>query len=190
MTMLALVVGLVVGLLPGAVSPAEAKPDPRWHFYTRDRTRYVSPWFAGARRIMVPYGCTRAPYYDPDPRCAHHRGFHHGIDVAMPCGTPLYAGRRGRVLSPTAPGRPGPAYGVHPFRIRSLVGGHVRDILIGHARRVYVHPGERVRRGQLIARASGSGAPDGCHLHFEVRLPGRGYTGAIDPSAYLMLTPA
>src|SRR6478736_1821364 len=95
---LAAVLALVVGVLPGAFSPADAKPDPRWHFYTRDRTRYTSPWYAGARRIMVPYGCTRAPYYDPDPRCRHQHGFHHGIDIAMPCGTPLYAGRRGSVL--------------------------------------------------------------------------------------------
>jgi murein DD-endopeptidase MepM/ murein hydrolase activator NlpD len=179
------VLAVVIGMAPGAVSPAQAKPDPRWHFYTHDKTRYTSPWFAGGHRVMVPYGCTRAPYYDPDPRCSHHRGFHHGIDVAMACGTPIYAGRRGRVLSASAPGTPGPAYGVHPFRIRS--GG--RDILIGHARRVYVDPGDRVRRGQLIARASDSGAPDGCHLHFEVRRKGAGYTGAIDPSAYLMLNP-
>jgi murein DD-endopeptidase MepM/ murein hydrolase activator NlpD len=182
-TVLALVVGLVVGLTSAA--PAGAKPDPRWRFYTHDTTRYTSPWFAGARRIMVPYGCTRAPYYDPDPRCAHRRGFHHGIDVAMPCGTPIYAGHRGRVLSPSAPGRPGPAYGVHPFRIRS--GPH--DILIGHARRVYVRPGQLVHRGQLIARASDSGAPDGCHLHFEVRPNGGGYTTAIAPRRYLKLTP-
>lgn len=175
---------LVVGLLPGGLAPAHAGPDPRWRFYTRDTTRYTSPWFAGARRVMVPFGCTRAPYYDPDPRCSRGRGFHHGIDVAMPCGTPLYAGRRGRVLSASAPGRPGPAYGVHPLRIRS----HGHDVLIGHARRVYVTPGQRVRRGQLIARASDSAAPDGCHLHFEVRRPGHGYTGAVDPHADLALT--
>lgn len=177
-------VGRTVGLVPAAVSPAAARPDPRWHFYTRDTTRYSSPWFAGARRIMVPYGCTRAPYYDPDPHCRRHRGFHHGIDIAMPCGTPIYAGHRGRVLSPSAPGTPGPAYGVHPFRIRS--GRH--DILIGHARRVYVKPGQWVRRGQLIARASDSGAPDGCHLHFEVRPKGRGYSAAVAPRSYLKLT--
>jgi murein DD-endopeptidase MepM/ murein hydrolase activator NlpD len=185
MPMAVVLTALVVGVLPGAGSPASARPDPRWHFYTRDTTRYTSPWFAGARRVMVPYGCTRAPYYDSDPRCPHAHGFHHGIDVAMPCGTPLYAGHRGRVLSPSAPGRPGPAYGVHPFRLR--LRGH--DVLIGHARRVYVKPGQRVRRGQLIARASDSGAPDGCHLHFEVRKPGRGYTGAVDPRPYLALTP-
>lgn len=179
-----LVLALLLGVMPGAASAAHAG-DPRWRFYSSDRTRYVSPWFAGGHRVMVPYGCTDAPYYAPDPRCAGRRGFHHGIDVAMACGTPIYAGRRGRVLDPSAPGRPGPAYGAHPLRLRS--GG--RDVVIGHARRVLVQPGERVRRGQLIARASDSGAPDGCHLHFEVRRPGTGYGGAVDPSAYLRLGP-
>jgi murein DD-endopeptidase MepM/ murein hydrolase activator NlpD len=175
---------VAVALLPGLGTPAGAG-DARWRFYTADRTRYVSPWFAGGHRIMIPYGCTRAPYYSPDPRCAGRRGFHHGVDVAMACGTELYAGRRGRVLGAAAPGRPGPAYGVHPLRIRSAG----RDILIGHARRVFVEPGQRLRRGQRIALASDSGAPDGCHLHFEVRRRGAGYTGAVDPSAYLRLTP-
>ena len=73
----------------GLTSSAHA--DPRWVFYTKDRHHYTSPWFAGAHRIMVPYGCTRAPYYSPDPRCAHRHGFHHGLDIAMPCGTPLFA---------------------------------------------------------------------------------------------------
>lgn len=190
-----LLVGLLAGLLTGLVtapSPAAAEPDPRWRFYTADQTRYTSPWYAGARRIMIPYGCTRAPYYEPDPRCRRNRGFHHGIDVALPCGTPLYAGRRGVVLSPSSPGRPGSAYGSKAFRIRSSVSGRTVgrtiDIVIGHARRVYVRPGDRVERGQLIARASDAGAPDGCHLHFEVRRKGTGYTGAVNPARYLRLS--
>src|SRR5947208_739978 len=77
--------------------PAGAR-DPRWHFYTDDKHHYTSPWCAGAHRIMVPFGCTEAPYYAHDPRCPGREGFHHGIDIAMPCGTKLYAGRRARVV--------------------------------------------------------------------------------------------
>ena len=44
-------------------------PDPRWVFYTDDKTWYSSPWFGGKHRIMIPFGCTEAPYYSPDPRC-------------------------------------------------------------------------------------------------------------------------
>ncbi len=75
-------------------------------FYTDDKTWYTSPWFGGKHRIMIPFGCTEAPYYSPDPRCTddgHARGFHHGIDIAMACGTKLFAARRATV------GRPGVA---------------------------------------------------------------------------------
>ena len=173
----------VLAAVLGLGTPAQAR-DPRWHFYTNDKHHYTSPWYAGAHRIMVPFGCTVAPYYDPDPRCPNREGFHHGIDVAMPCGTPLFSDVSGVVLDPSAPGAPGPAYGVHPFRIHA---GDV-DILVGHTRTVLVRPGDRVRAGQRIALSSDSGAPDGCHLHFEVRRHGHGLLGAVDPAPYLKLS--
>ena len=147
-----LLTAALVGLLPAA-----AGADPRWVFYSKDTTRYTSPWFAGAHRIMIPFGCTRAPYYSPDPRCAERRGFHHGIDIAMRCGTGLFSPYRG--------------------------------LVIGHTRRVFVHEGERVRPGTMIARASDDGAPDGCHLHFERRAVGGGLDTARKPRRLLALTP-
>ncbi|MBO0811495.1 MAG: M23 family metallopeptidase [Microlunatus sp.] len=153
-------------------------PDPRNRFYTDDKTWYASPWYAGRHQIMVEYGCTPAPYYAPDPRCRSGQGFHHGIDIAMPCGTEITAGVDGRVIDPRSPGTPGAAYGRTAFRIRTAAG---QDILIGHARRVFVRPGDRVRRGERIALAGARGAPDGCHLHLEVRPAGGGYTDAVNP---------
>ena len=154
-------------------------------FWTSDASFYTSPWYAGRHRRMVPFGCTRAPYYPPDPRCADGRGFHHGLDMAMPCGTVLYARFRTRVVDPAAPGALGPSYGAAAFRLRSARFG--TDFVIGHVRRVFVRPGQVVRRGQRIARASDAGAPDGCHLHFEVRPAGDGYRSAIGPRGYLGL---
>ena len=132
---------------------------------------------------MIGYGCNTAPWYSHDTRCPGRQGFHHGIDVAMPCGTPLFSAVRGVVLDPSAPGAPGSAYGEHPFRIRS--GDH--DILIGHTVHVFVHPGQRVRPGQRIALAGDSAAPDGCHLHFEVRGVNGGLSTATDPAGLLDL---
>ena len=81
---------------PTSAAPTTTTPtypedpaDPRWRFFTADRTRYTSAWFAGAHRVMIGFGCTTAPYYAHDPRCPGKQGFHHGIDVVMPCGTPL-----------------------------------------------------------------------------------------------------
>jgi murein DD-endopeptidase MepM/ murein hydrolase activator NlpD len=163
-------------------SPSD-RPDPRWRFYTDDHAWHTSPWFRGAHRVMIGFGCNASPWYSHDPRCPGREGFHHGIDVAMPCGTPLLSGVDGVVLAPSAPGAPGSAYGVHPFRIRT--GDH--DVLIGHTVEVYVRPGQRVHKGQRIALAGDSGAPDGCHLHFEVRRAGGGLSTATDPAALLAL---
>jgi murein DD-endopeptidase MepM/ murein hydrolase activator NlpD len=154
-------------------------------FWVEDRHRYTSPWYAGARRKMIGFGCTRAPYYAPAPRCSDRRGFHHGLDVAMPCGTKLFAGFRGRVVRPHSAGALGPAYGAKAFRVRNPARGV--DVVIGHVKRVYVEPGERVRRGQLVARANKLGAPDGCHLHFETRPVRGGYASAVRPHPYLDL---
>lgn len=182
---------LSTGLLLTSPAPHAAAPeavavsaDTR-RFWVKDKHRYTSPWYDGARRKMIGFGCTRAPYYSPDPRCEDRRGFHHGLDIAMPCGTRLYAGIRGRVVHPSASGSLGAAYGPRGFRIRNHRAGV--DMVIGHVRRVYVEPGQRVRKGQLIARASDAGAPDGCHLHFEVRPAGDGYRSAIRPHGYLRL---
>lgn len=154
--------------------------DPRWQFFTDDRKRYASPWFEGRHRVMIPFGCTAAPWYRPDPACGG-RGSHHGIDVATPCGTPLYAGRAARVIEPRGLGR---AYGVKPVLLR--IDG--QDVLLAHAHRVFVEPGDRLRRGQRIALASDSASPDGCHLHFEVRPAGGTYLDAVDPAPLLALS--
>ena len=165
-------------------SPAAALGETQ-RFWVKDTHRYSSPWYAGERRKMIGFGCTPAPYYRPDPRCRGDRGFHHGIDIAMPCGTRLFSGLRGRVVRPDAPGALGTAYGARAFRIRN----HRLDVdvVIGHVRKVYVGPGDVVRRGQLVARASDAGAPDGCHLHFEVRPKGAGHASAIAPHEVLRL---
>lgn len=182
------VVLLVTLLTPSAsaqpVATQMAVDEPR-RFWVHDSHHYTSPWYAGAHRKMINYGCTRAPYYGPDPRCSEERGFHHGLDIAMPCGTRLFAGFRGWVASETGPGALGSAYGRNAFRLRNWERGV--DIVIGHVRRVYVAPGDRVRRGQLIARANRLGAPDGCHLHFEVRPIKGSYSSASRPHPHLML---
>jgi murein DD-endopeptidase MepM/ murein hydrolase activator NlpD len=161
-----------------------ASADDRWVFYSKDRHHYTSPWFAGAHRIMIPFGCTAAPYYSPDPRCRDDHGFHHGIDIAMPCGTRLFAAVPFRVMSNDSLGS---AYGVSPLLLRNRIKGW--DLVIGHTRKVYVREGQRVKRGTVFARANDSGAPDGCHLHFERRAAGGGLSTAVKPRELLDLTP-
>ena len=155
-------------------------------FYTDDKTWYTSPWYGGKHRIMIPFGCTEAPYYSPDPRCsdAGHDG---GASTTAStsrwrCGTKLFAGRRATVVDPAPLG---PAYGTSPLLLHTAAW----DLVIGHTRKRFVAPGDTVRRGQLIALASDNGAPDGCHLHFEKRAPGGGLDTATYPKGLLDLIP-
>jgi murein DD-endopeptidase MepM/ murein hydrolase activator NlpD len=169
--------------LPPAAAGGERprSPDPDTVF-TRDRSYYSSPWYDGAWQEMIPFGCTRAPYYSRDPSCPRSKpGRHHGIDMYMPCGTRIRSAVPGRVVR--SPGL-GPAYGKYAFVIRS----RGFDYVIGHAWRLLVEPGERVRRGQVVARSGKRAAPDGCHLHFEKRPAGAGYTSAVDPERSLRRT--
>lgn len=129
---------------------------------------------------MIGFGCTPAPYYTRDARCPGREGFHHGIDVDMPMRTPVYAGLSGVVVS-TA--QDGPAYGRQPVKLR--VGGF--DFLLGHLSRSFVHVGERVAAGRLLGLSGRSGAPDGPHLHFEVRPARASYLRAVDPRHWLDL---
>jgi murein DD-endopeptidase MepM/ murein hydrolase activator NlpD len=174
------VLALLLLLAVLAPESAVAKPDPRWVFYTDDKTWYSSQWFGGKHRIMIPFGCTEAPYYSPDPRCEEEHGFHHGIDVAMACGTQLYSARRATVVDPASLG---PAYGTTPLLLRT----DNWDLVIGHVRKRYVEPGDVVPRGRLIALASDNGAPDGCHLHFEKRAPSGRLESATYPKGLLDL---
>jgi murein DD-endopeptidase MepM/ murein hydrolase activator NlpD len=166
------------------VQRGSARQDGR-RFWVKDRHRYRSPWYAGAHRRMINFGCTAAPYYAPDPRCGRGRGFHHGLDIAMPCGTRLFSALRARVVQPGSAGALGSAYGRNAFRLRNPRFGV--DIVLGHTRKVYVRPGDRVGRGELIARASDMGAPDGCHLHFEVRPRAGSVEQAMPPRPRLRL---
>lgn len=174
---------LALGPVPPAVAGVARPPSPDPDtVYTTDHRYYASPWYDGAWQEMIPFGCTRAPYYPPHPGCPRARpGKHHGIDMFMPCGTRLRSAVRGRVV--VSPGL-GPAYGRYGLVIRS----RGFDYVIGHARRLLVRPGERVRPGQVVARSGKRAAPDGCHLHFEKRPAGQGYTSAVDPERSLRRT--
>ena len=110
------------------------RADPRWRFFTDDTARHTSPWFAGSHRVMIGYGCTPAPYYDHDPAAPATRASttastwrcRAGHRCSPPSAAWCWTRRRAA--------RPGSAYGERPFRIRT----GDRDVLVGHARRVFV----------------------------------------------------
>jgi len=87
-----------------------------------------------------------------------------GVDVANPCGTPIYAAAAGQVILSDSSGWNG-GYGKY-IKIQ-----HPNGVvtLYAHASQLLVSGGESVVQGQLIAYMGTTGRSTGCHLHFEVR---------------------
>jgi murein DD-endopeptidase MepM/ murein hydrolase activator NlpD len=167
--------------LPSA-DPTRPPSPPKDVTYSNDHHYYSSPWYDDAWQEMEVFGCTKAPYYPRDFTCPRSKpGRHHGIDMFMLCGTKVRSAVNGFVVrNPDL----GTAYGRLGLKIRS---GRF-DYVLGHLRRLYVTPGQQVHPGQLIARSGKLAAPDGCHLHFEKRPRGMGYTAAVNPLKSLRRT--
>jgi len=102
-----------------------------------------------------------------------YRRHHDGIDLAAPRGTPIYAARDGVVDFAGWKG----GYG----RVVYLGHGGGVVTVYGHASSLSAQPGQRVKKGQMIARVGCTGSCTGSHLHFEVRVNSR----AVNPLTYL-----
>lgn len=89
---------------------------------------------------------------------------HEGIDIVNETGTPVYASADGIVDFTGRRGGYGLAVEVnHGYSLKTLY---------GHLSKVLVREGQRVKRGELIARSGNTGLSNGPHLHYEVRLNG------------------
>jgi len=116
--------------------------------------------------ITSPYGYRRNPFTGA-------REFHEGVDIAAPIGTPIRAPANGVV---TFAGRHG-GYG----KLIVIKHGYGFSTLYGHCGKVLVKPGERVKKGEIIAYVGSTGRSTAPHLHYEVRLRGV----PINPYRYL-----
>lgn len=104
--------------------------------------------------------------------------FHDGTDLAAPLGTPIHAVVAGSVTF-SAKADPG-GYGQF-INITSPDGGMQQ---YGHMRTRYVHVGDYVTAGQVIARVGAEGQATGPHLHLRI-YPGPVHTRGVDPARWL-----
>ena len=102
---------------------------------------------------------------------------HAGIDLSGPVGTPIYATADAIVLRS---GWNSGGYG----NLVELDHGRGINTRYGHLSAILVHPGQRVKRGDMIARMGSTGRSTGSHLHYEVRIDGR----AVNPIPFMKST--
>ncbi len=110
--------------------------------------------------------------YRKDP-FTKRKTYHDGIDIGADTGTSIKAAASGTVtLAERYSG-----YG------KCVIIDHGRGIttLYGHASTLLVKEGQKVKKGDVIAKVGSTGRSTGPHLHFEVRV----YGTAVDPMQYL-----
>jgi murein DD-endopeptidase MepM/ murein hydrolase activator NlpD len=88
------------------------------------------------------------------------RGFHPGVDIGVPSGATVLAADDGIVVFAGWAG----AYGI----LVSVDHGNGYVTKYAHNSRVLVSEGQRVEKGQQIARSGNTGNSTGPHVHFEV----------------------
>jgi murein DD-endopeptidase MepM/ murein hydrolase activator NlpD len=85
---------------------------------------------------------------------------HQGIDMAAPTGTAILSAEHGTVVYS------GWKQGYGNFV--AISHGYGYETHYAHCSKILVHVGQRVNKGQLIARVGSTGHSTGPHLHFEV----------------------
>ena len=111
------------------------------------------------------------------PYSHHTPGSIYAVDFAMPDGTPVHAARGGIVMDVArdfySGGVDRKKYGARANFVQILHDDGSFG-LYAHLRweSVLVTPGDRVRRGQVIAKSGNTGYSSGPHLHFAVQING------------------
>ena len=167
---------------PGGIDPATLLASPRGSFAPgsvappaseRRPAAPAAPPFLGLERLVAgPSSLTSAFGTRIDPLGAGHR-HHHGVDLAAPEGSTIVAAAGGVVRSVGERGAYGQAVEIDH-------GGGITT-LYAHASELLVAAGERVSKGQPIAKVGQTGRATGPHLHFELRVKER----PVNPSRAL-----
>ncbi len=97
-------------------------------------------------------------------RGRNRSGYHKGLDIAKPKGTPLYAANHGIIVIAKR-------FGARGNSVVIDHGGGIYSVHY-HLSRIVAQKGMFVRKGQLIGLVGTTGVSTGPHLHWEVRVHG------------------
>jgi murein DD-endopeptidase MepM/ murein hydrolase activator NlpD len=124
-------------------------------------------------RITSRYGYRFSPMRSDDGEEPENREFHPGLDIADAFGTPIHATADGVVARARRSG----GYGNLVMLKHDL--GYATAY--GHASRLFVREGDRVKRGQVIAAMGSTGRSTGSHVHYEIWFNGK----TVNPAKFL-----
>ncbi len=102
------------------------------------------------------------------------REMHEGLDIATHMDAPVVAPANGVVINTSSDN----GYG----NLVEIDHGYGITTKYGHNSKLLVHRGERVKRGQVIARVGSTGRSTGPHSHYEVLLHGV----PVNPYRYIL----
>ncbi len=118
--------------------------------------------------VYTPYGMPVKGYIT--------RGFtasHKAVDIAAQTGTPIIAPANGIVIKVT--------YNKRFGNLVVISHGDIFKTVYGHLEKVFVKPGDIVKKGDLIGLVGNTGLSTGPHLHYEIWKNGK----PVNPMKYL-----
>jgi uncharacterized protein YjdB/murein DD-endopeptidase MepM/ murein hydrolase activator NlpD len=124
----------------------------------------------GSSKVTSGFG----PRVSPAPGASSN---HLGIDIGVPSGTSVMAAADGTVTFAGISGSLTTGYG----RLIEINHGNGLVTRYGHNSSLVAKAGQKVKRGDLIAKVGSTGVSTGPHCHFEVRISGE----AKNPRTYL-----
>lgn len=107
--------------------------------------------------VTSDFGMRRSPL-------SGQRQFHQGVDIASPFGSPVLATGDGVVTYAERAGGLGNKVVIdHGYGVSTVY---------GHNSQLLVNAGDKIKRGQLIAKVGSTGRSTGPHLHYEILVDG------------------
>jgi murein DD-endopeptidase MepM/ murein hydrolase activator NlpD len=142
----------------------------RSQFLRRFQTQIRPSLWPVTGRLLSYYGRRTDPFTGDG-------AIHTGVDISAPTGTPVKSAADGVVVHSSYAG----AYG------KLVVVDHGTDLrtYYAHMSRLYVLPGQDVRKGDVIGLSGATGRVTSPHLHWEVRIGGN----PVNPYPYLAKSP-